>query len=164
MISTTGRSAERGFTLLELVLVMLLLTMVAALAAPSLRNFMIGRSSADAVGQVVALAHYARTQAVSTGVVHRLYVDTNSQTYWLGVQRGAEFTDLTSEFGRRFKLPGSAAARWQSDQPGEECISFFPDGRTEASTLEILDVQGQLFEIGCRSETEPLAVLQRDRR
>jgi prepilin-type N-terminal cleavage/methylation domain-containing protein len=95
-----------GFTLLELVLVMLLMTIIMAIAAPSLSNFAKGRKSADAAQQVVALARYARGQAVSEGVVYRLHVDPGSGAYWLTVQDGGVFEPPSSgSFGQRFELP-----------------------------------------------------------
>ncbi|MGD0090770.1 MAG: GspH/FimT family pseudopilin [Planctomycetota bacterium] len=154
-----------GFTLLELVLVMLLVSLVMGLAAPSLRGFMLGRKSADAAAQVIALAQYARTQAVSTGSNYRLNVDPAAQTYWLTVQKGADFQGLGTEFGRRFSLPEHVSATWlPSAYTAHDYIEFFPDGRIEAAGLQLVDRERQVFEIGCRSETEPLTVLQRGSR
>ena len=157
--------ARGGFTLLELVLVMLLVSLLMGLAAPSLRGFLVGRKSADAAAQVLALAHYARTQAVSTGASYRLNVDTGEGTYWLTVQKAGDFRDLGTEFGRRFCLPDRIEARWLPSPNGlREYIEFRPDGRTEAGMLQLVDRDGQVFEIGCRSETEPLVVFERGNR
>lgn len=171
MTLTTGRSAEAprpaaGFTLLELVLVLLLISLVMALAVPSLRGFLIGRKSADAVAQVLALAQYARAQAVSTGVAYRLNVDPAKRTYWLTVQKGAAFTDLGTEFGRRFSLPELVEASWLPSAGGtpQEYIDFFPDGRSAAARLRLVDRQGRAFELGARSETEQVTVLPGDKK
>jgi prepilin-type N-terminal cleavage/methylation domain-containing protein len=169
----------RGFTLLELVLVMVLVSLVMGLAAPSLRAFVLGRKSADAAAQVLALCQYAHDQAVGTGSTYRFNVDTSAGAYWLTVQKGAEFRELGTEFGRRFNLPERVEAAWLShsgagfqttSQSGtgrapapqlHDYIDFFPDGRTEATNLQLSDRDGQTFEIGCLSETEPLIVLQK---
>ena len=154
-------ATRRGFTLLELVLVMLLVSLMMGLAAPSLRGFIIGRKSADAVAQVIALAQYARNQAVSTGATYRLNVDPAQGTYWLTVQKGGEFRELGTEFGRRFLLPEFVEASWPAAQSAAHAyIEFFPDGRTEAVKLQLRDRDGLVFELGCRSETEMFAVLQ----
>lgn len=161
-----GPSAERarGFTLLELVLVMLVMSIAVAVAAPSLRNFIHGRKSADAAAHVIALGQYARTQAVSTGAVYRLNVDTSSGGYWLTAQRGAGFAELGNEFGRHFGFPEGTAAQWLSTAAGQrDYIDFHPDGRVEAGTLEVSDSYGA-FAVGCLSETEPLIVLSREAR
>ncbi|HYG74062.1 MAG TPA: GspH/FimT family pseudopilin, partial [Planctomycetota bacterium] len=163
MTLTTGPSAKRtgGFTLLELVLVMLVMSIAVAVAAPSLRNFMHGRKSADAAANVIALGQYARTQSVSTGAVYRLNVDPAHGEYWLTAQRGANFEELGNEFGRHFSFPQGTNAQWISSPAGQrEYIDFHPDGRVEAGTLELSDAYGT-YAVGCLSETEPLTVLLR---
>jgi len=170
MTLTIGRSAEAprpaaGFTLLELVLVMLLVSLLMGLAAPSLRGFILGRKSADAAAQLIALAQYARNRAVSSGSNYRLNLDTAEGAYWLTVQKGVDFQELGTEFGRRFSLPERVEATWLPSQyAAHDYIEFFPDGRTEAVNLRLVDRDGQVFEIGCQSETEPLTVLQKGSR
>lgn len=166
MTSTTGRSVKlpsrffRGFTLLELVLVLLLTSMILALSVPQLSGFLKGRRAADASAQILALANYARTQAVGTGSVYRLNLDEQTQTYWLSIQRGVEFYELGSEFGRHFTLPQEIKAKWDPVQGGSASwIDFHPDGRVAATALELTDLDGRKTVIGCRSETEPLVVL-----
>ncbi|HEY3320914.1 MAG TPA: GspH/FimT family pseudopilin [Planctomycetota bacterium] len=151
-----------GFTLLELVLVMLIVTVLAGIAAPSLRGFLAGRKSSDAAAQVIALAQYGRVQAVSSGNVYRLNLDADGLGYWLTVQRGADFGELGTEFGRRFTLPEGMTGAWNSQASSEGHMDFFPNGRTTATTLLLVDGQGKVFEIGCRSETERVALIQRE--
>ena len=173
MTSTTGRNtkyleSKSGFTLIELVLVLLIITVMLAIAAPNLRGFLKGRKSVNAAAQVVALGQFARAQAIGTGTVYRLNVDAAAKAYWLTAQKGAEFAALGTEFGRRFNLPEGTVATWkaQTQSPlgnpvkpldtgaGHDYVDFFPDGRTEATTLVLTDSSGRVFEIGCLSETE----------
>jgi prepilin-type N-terminal cleavage/methylation domain-containing protein len=173
-----SRGAARGsggFTLLELVLVLVLVGVVMAIAAPSLREFISGRKSADAAAQVLALSRYAGTQAAATGLPYRFNLDCAIQKYWLSVRKGAEFKPLGNDFGRQFSLPDGTTACWLPQQAAQaaqavqasaqptaphDYIDFYPDGRIEAPTLKLSDALGQVFELGCRSETEPLALLQ----
>jgi type II secretory pathway pseudopilin PulG len=194
MTLITGRRVERGgsagdpagatgsyagFTMLELVLVMLLVSLLMGLAAPCLRGFVLGRKSSDAVAQVLTLAQYAHDQAASSGANYRLNVDTATGSYWLTMQKGGEFRELGTEFGRRFSLPERVQAAWlpycgpryqptsqlgltkQAESQLHNYIEFFPDGRTEAANLRLMDRDGQVTELGCLSETEPLTVLQK---
>lgn len=110
--STIGRRADRaagGFTLIELILVMMLICTVLGMAAPSLRGFFQSHQATDAAGQIVALAQYARTQAASEGRTYRLNFDTQAGQYWLTAQDGANFAVLGREFGRTFALPEGVA-------------------------------------------------------
>lgn len=160
MTSTIGRRNNCGFTLFELILVMLIVSVLAALAAPTLRGFIAGRKCANAAAQIVALGQYARTQAVGTGTVYRLNFDPSNGTYWLSSQSGAEFSTLRNEFGRPFQLPDGTSANWQTTAVAQPCFQFYPDGRVEAATLELHGAVGEVVAIGCRSETEPLTILK----
>jgi prepilin-type N-terminal cleavage/methylation domain-containing protein len=165
MTSTTGRRNERGFTLLELILVMLIVTLIAGLAAPSLHNFMIGRRNANTVNQVLALGQYARGRAAMTGTVYRLNADPAARAYWLTKKSGTNFVELGEEFGRQFTLPETMSLKWAPLPTGGDLktyMDFYPDGRIDASRLQIIDLAGKVSEIGCRSETEPLSILQQD--
>ena len=88
----TGRNdnpKRRGaFTLLELILVLVLISVLLGIAAPSLRGFVGARRSADAAAQVLAMANYARSQAIAQGTVYRLNVDATENVYWLTILSG----------------------------------------------------------------------------
>lgn len=99
--------ARRAFTLIELVLVMALLTIVLAVAFPSLRNFFRGRNLDSEARRFLALTRYAQSRAVSEGVPMVLWIDQKERTYGLQAQSGyldeddkaIEFTlDETLEF------------------------------------------------------------------
>ena len=107
MTSSTGHSASRGggFTLLELILVLVLISTVLALAAPSLRGFAQGRKVHDAAAHMLAVARMASAQAVAEARVYRLNFDADEGAYWLTARFEGTFEELGTEFGR-FKAPG----------------------------------------------------------
>ena len=117
MTSTTGRRNNSlrgsGFTLVELVMVLAIITILTSIAVPFLRGFLAGRKSANAAAQVIALAQYARTQAVGTGVVYRLNVDAASKTYWLTQKKQTTFESVGNDFGQHFTFPDGMTAAWQ---------------------------------------------------
>jgi len=100
-----ARRQSRGFTLLELVLVLLILCIAAATAAPSLVGW--GRASTvrDAGDQFLAVARWARTQALADSTIYRLNVDSREGTYWVTMQDGMNYVKPGSEFGRVFRVP-----------------------------------------------------------
>lgn len=173
MILTTGPSGRRlgrpagragGFTLLELVLVMVIICMVLAMGAPSLRGFFASRQTSDAAAQIMALAYYARTQAVAEGRTYRLNLDTQSGKYWLTAQTLGAFTPLSSEFGRIYSLPDGTVATWQAASrtvplTGRDWIPFYPDGRTAATDILLVGRQGDTQEIVCLSPAERLQLV-----
>jgi len=182
MILITGPSAERpwrapdrslrprtkllpalaeGFTLLELVLVMVIICTVLAMAAPSLRGFFASRKTVDAAAQLTALAHLARSCAVAEGKTYRLNLDTEAGTYWLTAQHGGGFRKLGTEFGRVFSLPEGTRASWK--EPAEAAfrryLTFSPGGRTDATTIELRGLQGEVVCVTCPSPTERFSVV-----
>ena len=195
MISTTGlldkhagqeRRAFRraGFTLLELILVMMIAVVVLSIAAPSLRMFANARPVANAAAQFVALTDYARSQAISEGRTYRLNLDPDKGLFWLTAQEGGVFQPLEREFGRVFsfpegtkmdwlaplavstgitvpglRLPGQTDIQDASGTTAHTFIAFYPDGHTETSELRLTDRRGNTLSIVCFSPTERFRVV-----
>lgn len=96
----------RGFTLIELIMVMAILVLVASVIAPNLRGFGIGRKTNDAGRMILAMAHYARAQSEAEGRIYRLNLDDSTGSAWLTADNGAGgFTAPTNDFGTRYSLP-----------------------------------------------------------
>ena len=75
----------RGFTLIELILVVFLIAVIAAAAVPNFsRTYqqMVLRQTADDLALVM---RYAQSRAISKGVLHRLQLDLRGGRYWLTV-------------------------------------------------------------------------------
>ena len=88
----TPRSS-RGFTLIELILVMAMLLVVLSLAAPSLARFFRGRDLELEVRRFLALTRYAQGRAVGEGVPMILWLDEEQHRYGLE----AEFSYLDED-------------------------------------------------------------------
>src|SRR5262249_21799177 len=73
----------RGFTLIELMLVMALLAVVLAVSAPSLSKFFKGRTLDSEARRFVSLTRYGQSRAVSEGVPMMLWIDPKERTYGL---------------------------------------------------------------------------------
>ena len=164
MTSTTGPSAEArrgGFTLLELVLVMVLVSTVLAMAAPSLRGFLAGRQGAEAAAQVLSLTHLARSRAVTQGRIYRLNIDTETNTYWLTMQQAGAFVELGCEHGRRFRFPDSVSVTLELPPADAQAsfVQFYADGRSDQATIGLIGRRGEAFEITCPSASERFRVV-----
>jgi len=98
------RPEHSAFTLLELILVMLILAIVAALVVPSLANFAIGRSTDNAVLQFMNLASYARAQAMADATTYRINFDTQAGQVWLTEKSNGMFQSPPNDYGNRMTL------------------------------------------------------------
>ena len=152
---------RRAFTLLELIIVLALVGLLLALAAPSLRGFVASRETAQAAGQVLAMTQFAGSRAVAQGTVYRLNIDPAAHCYWLCAQQGSEFVDLDCQLGQRFSFPDGMTVRLvlPSTSPRQSYIQFFPNGRTEAASIELIGRRGDVFRIVCDSATEAYRVV-----
>ena len=61
-------AGRRGFTLVELIVVMVLLLTVASVVAPRMASFFKGRALSGEAQRVLSLLHYARSQAAAEAV------------------------------------------------------------------------------------------------
>src|SRR3954451_20071745 len=78
-----GHSRKRGFTLVELILVMALLAIVMAVSAPALSNFFRGRTLDSEARCLMSLTRYGQSRAVSEGIPMLLIIDTRRGAYRL---------------------------------------------------------------------------------
>ena len=160
MTSSTGpRTSARGggaFTLLELIVVLVLISAVLAMAAPSLRGFAHGRRTADAAAKVLALTHLARSRAAAWGCIHRLNVDGDAGECWVTMQTGGTFVEIEGNQGRRFALPAgtSVTVRALDEDNPPPFLQFYPDGRCDPATIVLAGGQREVFYVACFSATE----------
>lgn len=87
---TCGR---RGFTLIELILVMAVLTVVISLTAPALANFFRGRSLDSEARRLLALTRQGQSRAVSEGVPMELWLNPKAGKFGLEAEPSFEAED-----------------------------------------------------------------------
>ena len=153
---------KRGFTLLELILVMLILSTVLAMAAPSLRGFFGSRKTHDEAAQILALTQLARSQAISEGIIYRLNFDTRERTYWLTAQQSGTFEKLKTEFGQVFTFPNDIIAELEDveKKDDEMFLEFTPQGTVTAGTIRLIDRRGLVLEVTCPTITESFFIIE----
>jgi len=172
MTSTTGRISSLrvtgGFTLLELIAVLVLISTVLAIAAPSLRGFVRARQTADVAARMLSLTHLARSRAVSWGAVHRLNIDDEDGVYWLTAQEIGAFVEIEGGQGRKHTLPRGVSVAVALDATSElptaeedepPYIQFYPDGRCDPATIEVTGNEGDVLHVTCTTPSERFRVV-----
>ena len=130
---------RRAFTLMELLLVLALLAIAVAVAAPSLSRFFHGRALDSESRRMLALTRYAQSRAVSEGVPMVMWFKPDESTY--GVQAESTYSgtdDKAVEYqldtALQLELPPASlvgTAPWKiTTQIGgnQPAIRFTPDG------------------------------------
>ena len=167
-----------GFTMLELTLVLGILALILALAAPRFRGFAASREVHDTASSILTLIKWARMQAIDEGRLFRLYVDMDLQEYWVAGQEGASFTRPRVSLGQRLLVPYGVTLRWENSQryqqsqrnsqrdsqrnsPQGSYIEFDPSGRAELAVLRVTGRLGTIVDVTCRSPREPYRAVSR---
>ena len=157
----TRRRAHSGFTLLELVLVMVIIAIALSIAAPKLRGWSRGRDLRDAADQFVNLTRYARAQAASDGQTYRLTIDSDKGTYQLTKLDGQRFVAVAFDFGEAQHVPDGyhiEIAQQASSVTPATSIDFFPSGRAQAAQVKITAPNGEVTQVICPTATDEFAV------
>jgi len=141
---------------MELILVLVILAIAAAMVAPSLISFAHGRVADDAALRLLAMMQYAQNQSANDGVVYRLYVEPSDGTYQLRMQQAGQFVSPQASIGRVFDLPQGVDASWAApaDMGVRNYVEFDPDGRHDVATLKLTERNGQMIWITCDSMGE----------
>jgi type II secretion system protein H len=141
------RARRCGFTLIELILVMTLLAIIAAVTAPRLSSFFRGRALDHEAKRFMALTRHAQSRAVAEGIPMQLWVNTAERSYGLQPQSGYAGRDeapltytLESDLSLECTDPDPAFRDESSGiQEGQSAIIFTPDGSiSEASLTQVL--------------------------
>jgi len=157
---------QPGFTLLELVLVMLIVTVALGVAAPSLRGWSAGTSLTNSAEEMFMLTRLARTQAITNGVIYRIKFQTEDGKFQLMMQKGKEFVTAPGSFGKVYAAPPEGHLQLtvttdpNAPQDTTECINFYPTGRTQTSVVKITDKKGVMIQIKCDSPAEDFYVVK----
>jgi prepilin-type N-terminal cleavage/methylation domain-containing protein len=162
---TTRRAhVRRAFTLFELVLVLVMVSILMVVASPSLRGFLAGSKSRDASENLLAMTRLARERAIADRAVYRLNIDTQNSTYWVQVQDGERFVATGTDMGQVFALPeGMRVEMSRADGVVTgSWIDFRPNGRTDPATIRLTNSLNELTVIHCPSPAETFRILNNE--
>lgn len=168
-----------AFTLLELVLVLALLALIMALAAPSLRGWARGTRFKNAADGIASTARWARSQAIVDGVVYRLEVDSTAGKYSVSKQSGQSYELVTPPGGQsremgddvKIELLSPDGSRYQTsyvqpstdgttlaDTADVQAVYFLPTGRTDPAMIRLQDNDGKSIVIVCSTAADNFQV------
>ncbi len=129
-----------GFTLVELVVVMALLAIVAALSAPAMSRSIRARNLNGEAARFVAATEYARDEAVSQGLPMTVWIDPATQHFGIAPRAGYEGVESRD---REFAVNTDIHFELESATAGGElvqAVEFSPDGTPTTTSLESLRV------------------------
>lgn len=145
-----------GFTLIETVLVLLLIALVLAMAAPSLRGWSRGTKLRDAADRFAAVTQWARMQAAAEAVIHRLEIDPSGGTYRVVRVVGQVVEPVDGEFGRTISMPDGVSLQLTTNSGA---IEFHPTGRVSVASVRFDADWGESVEVASRAPSQPFRMV-----
>lgn len=132
---SNSSSVEAGFTLLELMAVLVMMTLLLGLVLPSLLRSWEREKSRAALRDLTLALRTARSEAVTGSLRKRVFLDLGTGRYWLeGSARAGHLTGL-----------GLANAQlvWQNMERSQGYVAFYGDGSSSGGRLVITEATGR---------------------
>ncbi len=124
---------ERGFTLLELVIVLLIAGLVVSLVLPSVSGTLESGRLRSAASEVRAVFNLARTLAASAGRERVVTIRPDRGAYGVGGEERTVPEGVTI---------ASVRGGSEGPDPGEFRVRFFPDGSAEEAEVVLTSRTG----------------------
>ncbi len=142
---------ERGFTLIELVLVMALLVVAVSVTAPVLSRFFRGRTLDSEARRLLSLTRAGQSRAVSEGAPALLWIDSSQQAYGLELENASRAGDPRAEdftVADGVQVDAVNAAPISVGGRKLPAVRFLPDGTIDdasPSTLRLAAADGTIL-------------------
>lgn len=151
---TSSASSADGFTLLELIVVLILVSMLAGLATPIVMSVLDRMQRNSALNQMASFLRSTRTQAVSTKTPIVFHGDLNDNSYWWINSETEETSPLQSLTGK-IRFAGFDDGK-DSVERGVFSITFYPMGSTTGGVIFLNTFEDGKEEAGYQLSIDPI--------
>lgn len=159
-MNRVGRPS-RGFTLIELVLVMLIIGLLLAIVAPALGGLLRSQRMDQSARTIIALLQEARARSAADAKPYRLAIDTEDNTCWLEALTPEGFERPRATAGKVVELESKLLIELQGGTEEGELlyVRVDPDGTGELAQITMTrEDDGKQVAVYCRTPTEPYRV------
>ena len=148
-----GMIPTQGFTLLELIVVILLLTILLGFAIPAFQGNALSGSSEGAARQLVSAVNRLKMAAMDRQSTHILHVDLDRERLWVSREEeqteGERAAPPSDEWDvpvdwriGRVRLPGDHEIR-----SGIVTLGFYPQGYSDRAIVQLTGDDGQSIDL-----------------
>jgi general secretion pathway protein H len=146
---------QRGYTLIELLAVLVLVAAIVALGAATISRKLPGQRLKQSAKELAAQLRYTRAQAIATGQPRVFMIDANTREWRAGERRiGTLSKDIAIV---------ATGARNEQQRPGVAAVRFFPEGAATGGRIVLrngraawqLDVQWLTGEVSMARTAAP---------
>jgi prepilin-type N-terminal cleavage/methylation domain-containing protein len=142
-ISTVGKVTDRGYTLIELSVVVLLIGMMLLIAVPRVRDTLLNDDLRAAARQIIGASREIRNEAVREQVDTILHLDLSQPGFWTyaadtTAEKRAEIRKGAIRFPAGIRIAGVRHAEEVAKTDGEASVRFFRRGYVEPSVIHLV--------------------------
>jgi prepilin-type N-terminal cleavage/methylation domain-containing protein len=139
-----------GFTFVELLIVVILLSVVSALSVPNFRSTYYNFLLSDTSHNLTYLMRYAQASAIAERTNYRLNFDSEYSKYWLTKSAGEEgdFARIAGKLGKVFDLNDSITVKTDN-----MTVNFSPDGKIDKTNIYLSNGNDKFFTITTQDQS-----------
>jgi len=148
------RKCTNGFTLIELVVVVLILTLSLTVVFPRVNSLDQKSLLRSCVNRIASVAEYAHQRAACTRLTHILYFDTEKKTYWINsLGSDGQEMPITDALNLKGRLPEGVKfidVKFQGNNTHPQDIigiTFSPQGWADPATILLACSTGEAMSI-----------------
>lgn len=134
---------DRGYTLIELSVVVLLIGMMLLIAVPRVRDALLNDDLKATTRQLVGAARELRNESVREQLDYVLHLDLNQPGFWTysadtTAEKRAEIRKGAIRFPEGIRIAGVRHAEEVAKTKGEASVRFFRKGYVEPSVIHLV--------------------------
>lgn len=160
-----------GFSLLELLVVLMVITIIAAAVIPVFSGAFANLQRDHAIRDIVAMMKYAQERAIADSVEHRVYLDEENGRFWLmrlkGIEDGEKiFVNPAEPWGTPQSLPDKVEFQRLTAQRDRDrdahYVAFYPTGACDYATIRIVDDDRNRIQIATKGNLSQFDIKRND--
>lgn len=157
-------TSRPAFTLIELILVMVIISILIAVASPALSRLNRGQRIDGLARTLVALHEQARGLAMRDGRSTRLVIDPDEHEVWIELEQPGGYAEVAESWGRRIAIDKTITLSFEGATRDGDTYTFAcrANGVVQPGRVELLGASGREVRVETPSASEGFVIAKAD--